>query len=121
MLILLKSERNLARELKEEHLKDNVEYIAEVQKITDVKAIETGESKADKLKDIKLNKEAEIIMNNQVAKVVPIVAKKETIDDTKEIDTAVDCEEQEEVYESALDKFIKSKLNKKLKKEYISE
>lgn len=62
--VMLKAERNLIQSLEEEHLKKTVEFYGEIQEIGNVKAVNTGESKMAKLKDIKLNKEVEIRMNS---------------------------------------------------------
>lgn len=109
--IMLKSERNLITNLKEEHLAKKVKFVADVQRIGNVQAAKTGESKASKLRDIKVNKEAEIIKgsNGTIIKVQQPASNEEFIrnDGVEEI---FSDEENEVEYESALDKFMKTRI-----------
>lgn len=101
--LLLKAEKNMVNHLKEEHLAATVDYIADVQEIANVQVEPTKESKASKLKDIKVNKEAEILMNHE--QIVEVRPPKEEVNELIE-------EVVEEKEDSVLDRFMKRRLAK---------
>lgn len=104
--LLLKAEKNMVNHLKEEHLAATVDYIGDIQEIANVRVEATKESKASKLKDIKVNKEAEILMNHeQIVEVRPLQEEK------GEVNAPVE-EVIEEKEESVLDRFMKRRLAK---------
>lgn len=103
--MMLKAERNLVSELKERNLPQTVKFYGDIQEIGDVKAVKTGESKAEKIRDIKVNKEVEIIVNPNELNPNGLAPNggDENSDATLE-------NKEEQGYESPFDRFMKERM-----------
>ncbi|HHX61748.1 MAG TPA: transposase [Epulopiscium sp.] len=112
--MMIKSERNLIQQLKEEHLSKTVQFYGEIQEIGNVKPVKTGESKAKKLKDIKINKEVEIVMNSPEREILRLSGDKGIEEERGEKkDNGVN---KEWGYESPFDKFMRKRNSNKTDK-----